>query len=165
MKRIGLLSDTHGYLHPSIFKHFKECDQIWHAGDIGTLDVLDTLEAFKPTIAVYGNIDGQNIRVRTQKNAIFKCEGMKIVITHIGGYPPKYKPTIHELLNREQPDVFICGHSHILKVMPDKPRNLIHMNPGAAGKHGFQQVSTLLRFTIDKARITDMQAIELKTVS
>jgi len=161
MKKIGLLSDTHGFLDPRVFKYFKDCDQIWHAGDIGTVKVIEELEAFKPTIAVFGNIDGHEIRIRTIKNASFKCENMKVLITHIGGYPPKYKPGILPLIAVEKPDIFICGHSHILKVMPDKKHDLLHMNPGASGNNGFHKVKTLLRFEVHNDQIKNLEAIEL----
>jgi len=161
MKKFGLLSDTHGYLDPRVYKHFKDCDEIWHAGDIGTVEVIEKLEAFKPTRAVFGNIDGHDVRIRTIKNASFMCEKMKILITHIGGYPPKYKPGIIPLIKAENPDIFICGHSHILKVMPDKRFDLLHMNPGACGNHGFHKVKTLLRFEVHLDQIKNLEAIEL----
>jgi len=161
MKRIGLLSDTHSYLDPAIFKHFKECDEIWHAGDIGEIDVLDKLNKFKPTRAVYGNIDAAIIRKECPLHQRFMCEGVDVWITHIGGYPKRYSPPIKEAIKKNPPKLFISGHSHILKVMYDKDLGLLHMNPGAAGKHGFHQVKTLLRFTIDGKDIKDLEVIEL----
>ncbi|MEL6141863.1 MAG: metallophosphoesterase family protein, partial [Bacteroidota bacterium] len=136
---IGLLSDTHGFLDPKIFDHFAACDEIWHAGDIGTIALLDELRDFRPTRAVYGNIDDHKVRVATPLNNIFTVNGLKVVITHIGGYPGRYTPRVRKLLDEEQPGLYICGHSHILKVMPDKKRSLIHMNPGACGRHGFHK--------------------------
>jgi len=161
MKRIGLLSDTHSYLDPAIFKHFKECDEIWHAGDIGEIEVLDKLNKFKPTRAVYGNIDAAIIRKECPLHQRFMCEGVDVWITHIGGYPKRYSPPIKEAIKKNPPKLFISGHSHILKVMYDKDLGLLHMNPGAAGKHGFHQVKTLLRFTIDGKDIKDLEVIEL----
>ena len=161
MKRIGLLSDTHSYLDPAIFKHFQECDEIWHAGDIGEIEVLDELNKFKPTRAVYGNIDAAIIRKECPLHQRFMCEGVDVWITHIGGYPKRYSPPIKEAIKKNPPKLFISGHSHILKVMYDKDLGLLHMNPGAAGKHGFHHVKTLLRFTIDGKDIKDLEVIEL----
>lgn len=161
MKRIGLLSDTHAYLHPKIFEHFKSCDEIWHAGDIGTVEVIDQLSAFKPLRAVYGNIDGQDIRKLCHKHQRFRCEEVDVWITHIGGYPKRYAKDIRTKIKKNPPKLFICGHSHILKVMYDQDLQLLHMNPGAAGKYGIHQVITLLRFTIDGKDIKDLEVIEL----
>jgi hypothetical protein len=161
MKRIGLLSDTHSYLDPAVFKHFQECDEIWHAGDIGEIEVLDKLNKFKPTRAVYGNIDAAIIRKECPLHQRFMCEGVDVWITHIGGYPKRYSPPIKDAIKKNPPKLFISGHSHILKVMYDKDLGLLHMNPGAAGKHGFHQVKTLLRFTIDGKDIKDLEVIEL----
>ena len=161
MKRIGLLSDTHSYLDPAVFKHFQECDEIWHAGDIGEIEVLDELNKFKPTRAVYGNIDAAIIRKECPLHQRFMCEGVDVWITHIGGYPKRYSPPIKEAIKKNPPKLFISGHSHILKVMYDKDLGLLHMNPGAAGKYGFHQVKTLLRFTIDGKDIKDLEVIEL----
>ena len=161
MKRIGLLSDTHGFLDEKIINHLKECDEIWHAGDIGSIDVIDQLSEITTVKAVYGNIDGHTIRISCPENQIFECEGLKVWMTHIGGYPPKYNRSIIEGLDRIKPGLFICGHSHILKVMPDQKRNLLHINPGACGKNGFHKVRTMVRFNIDKGRIGDLQVIEL----
>ena len=161
MKRIGLLSDTHSFLDPLVFKHFKECDEIWHAGDIGDIEVYDQLKAFKPIKAVYGNIDGAVIRRVCPLHQRFMCEEVDVWITHIGGYPKRYSTPIKEAIKKNPPKLFISGHSHILKVMYDKELSLLHMNPGAVGKHGFHQVKTLLRFTIDGKDIKDLEVIEL----
>lgn len=162
MIRIGLLSDTHGHFPTSVFKYFEECDEIWHAGDIGSLNVLHSLQKFRPTRAVFGNIDGNAIRQETAENLIFTLEGIKVLITHIGGYPGRYAPEARKIIDHEKPGLFICGHSHILKVMPDPLRpGLLHMNPGAAGIHGFHKTLTILRFSIDSGKITNLQAIEL----
>jgi len=160
--KIGLLSDTHSYLHPKIFEHFKECDEIWHAGDIGSIDVLNQLKLFKPTKAVYGNIDNHKIRIDCSEQLLFDCQGVKVFITHIGGYPYKYTPKIRAELDQHCPQLFICGHSHILKVMYDKNRKLLHINPGAAGKYGIHKVITLLRFEINEGEIKNLELIELK---
>lgn len=161
MKRIGLLSDTHGYLDKGIKKHFAECDEVWHAGDIGTEAVSDALSGWKAYRAVYGNIDGHKLRAMHPENQIFELEGVKVLITHIGGYPGKYVPRVRELIQTEKPKLYICGHSHILKVMFDKKHQVLHMNPGAAGIHGFHQVKTMLRFTLDAGNIKDLEVIEL----
>lgn len=161
MTRIGLISDTHGYLDPRVYKYFEECNEIWHAGDIGTIDVMDKLNEFKPTKGVYGNIDGQEIRVQYPKTLRFNCENVDVFITHIGGYPGRYAPPVREYLKKYPPTLFICGHSHILKVMFDQKLNFLHMNPGAAGNNGFHKIKTLLRFTIDGKQIKDLEVIEL----
>lgn len=160
--KIGLISDTHGYLDPKVFKYFEDCDEIWHAGDIGTLEVAEKLEQFKPMKAVWGNIDGKEIRIRYPEHQHFNCEGLKVWMTHIGGKPPRYSKGIIPVLKTEQPDIFICGHSHILRVMTDEKHNrLLYLNPGAAGVQGFHQIKTLLKFDIEKARISNMQVVEL----
>lgn len=161
MKTIGLLSDTHGYLDPKVLHYFADCDEVWHAGDLGTLELLEELEAFKPTRAVYGNIDGADIRAAAPENLIWDCEGMKVFMTHIGGYPGRYNARVRAILDQEKPGLYICGHSHILKVMPDKKRALLHINPGAAGKHGFHKVKTLTRFKVSDGRLSDLEVIEL----
>ena len=161
MKRIGLISDTHGYLDPKVFKYFDQCEEIWHAGDIGTLEVTDQLQKFRPVRGVYGNIDGSEIRAVFPKNLRFICEGLDVWITHIGGYPGRYSLDVREEIRRNPPGLFICGHSHILKVKRDAQLNLLHMNPGAAGFHGFHKVKTLLRFGVDKGKVVDLEAIEL----
>lgn len=161
MKRIGLLSDTHSYLDERVFQYFEECDEIWHAGDIGDISVADQLEAFKPFRAVYGNIDDHEVRQTYPLHLRFECEGVDVWITHIGGYPGRYDRRIREEIRQNPPKLFICGHSHILKVMPDRKLQLLHINPGAAGKHGFHKVKTLVRFTLEEGRIKDLEVIEL----
>ena len=161
MKRIGLLSDTHSRLDESIFTHFAECDEIWHAGDIGDIAVADTLEGFRPFRAVYGNIDDAKVRRAFPLNLSFVCEGVSVFMTHIGGYPGRYTPRVRAILQDLRPKLYICGHSHILKIMPDrKLNNMLHINPGAAGNHGFHQVKTLVRFTLDKGDIRDLEVVE-----
>ena len=162
MKRIGILSDTHGFLDPRIMDYFSAVDEIWHAGDIGSLEVLDQLRLFKPTRAVYGNIDDAQARLEFPLHQQFFCEGVSVWITHIGGYPGKYNPSIRSELEQNPPKLFICGHSHILKVQFDKKHNLLHMNPGAAGKSGFHQVRTMLRFVIDGTAIQELEIIEIE---
>ena len=161
MKKIGLISDTHSYLHPKVFEHFRYCDEIWHAGDIGDASIIAELGKFKPLRAVYGNIDGQEIRKMCPKNQRFICEEVDVWITHIGGYPNRYSSDVGELIKKNPPKLFISGHSHILKVMYDKKLDLLHMNPGAAGKYGIHKVITMLRFSIDGKEIKDLEVIEL----
>lgn len=161
MKRIGLLSDTHSFLDEQVFTYFAECDEIWHAGDIGDEAIADRLEAFKTLRAVYGNIDTPALRRRFPGDCRFECEGMKVWITHIGGYPGRYDKRVRAILTEDAPDLFICGHSHILKIMPDKKHGLIHINPGACGNHGFHHIKTLVRFTIKEGRMYDVEVIEL----
>lgn len=161
MKRIGLLSDTHAHFPEEVYKYFAEVDEIWHAGDIGNMQVVEKLVAFKPLRAVYGNIDGNEIRKLFPEDNRFTVEGARVWMTHIGGYPGKYHPRIKKQLEITKPELFICGHSHILKVIPDKNLNLLHLNPGAAGKEGFHKVRTLLRFSIEAGKVKDMEAIEL----
>mgnify|MGYP002079018416 CR=1 FL=1 len=161
MKTIGLLSDTHGTLHERVFHHFADCDEIWHAGDIGTTDIIDQLEKFKPLRAVFGNIDGSAVRKRTSENLIFTVEGLKVYITHIGGYPGKYDKKAFTTLQKEKPGLFICGHSHILKVQFDSNNQWLCMNPGAAGNIGWHTIITLLKFQISQGEIKNLQAIEL----
>lgn len=159
--KIGLLSDTHGHLDERVYKHFKVCDEIWHAGDIGTMEVLEKLEKFKPTRAVFGNIDGQKIRSATTEDLWFECLGLTVWITHIGGYPPKYNKRTKAILEKRSPDLFICGHSHILKIIKDSKNDLLHINPGASGIQGFHKVKTLVRFDIENTAIKNLQVIEL----
>ena len=160
MKKIGLLSDTHGWLNPKIFEFFKDCDEIWHVGDIGSADVANSLSAFKPLRAVYGNIDDYKIRLMFPKINIFTIENVKVMMTHIGGYPGHYEPGIKELIIKEKPNIFISGHSHILKVMNDHDLHLLHINPGAAGNSGFHKVITMVRFQIDGSEIKNMELYE-----
>ncbi len=162
MKRIGLLSDTHGFLHPRVFDFFVPCDEIWHAGDIGNMTVADQLEQFKPFKAVYGNIDDHQIRTRYPEQLLFNCESVKVFITHIGGYPGRYASGIEERIKKEQPKLFISGHSHILKVMPDHKNGLLHINPGAAGKYGIHKVITLVRFSIIDHQIENLEINEIE---
>lgn len=162
MKRIGLLSDTHTFLHPRLKEIFASCDEIWHAGDIGNEATAEQLKAIKPLRAVYGNIDGQNIRIQFPEVLTFFCEEVKVLMIHIGGYPKRYSPKARILIKKEKPKLFISGHSHILKVMFDKENELLHINPGASGKSGFHKVITAIRFTIDKDEIKDLEVIELK---
>ncbi len=161
MKKILLLSDTHGHLDDRIKKYAEEADELWHAGDIGTTDVSDALQKIKPLKAVFGNIDGAEIRKEFPLNNRFLCEEVDVWITHIGGYPGRYSPAVKEEIKKNPPQLFISGHSHILKVMNDKNLNLLHMNPGAAGKQGFHQMRTMLRFKIDGREIKDLEVIEL----
>jgi len=161
MLRIALLSDTHNYLEPGLHKYLESCDQIWHAGDIGTISICEELRKIKPLIAVYGNIDGQDVRKEYPGEVEFMCEGVKIFMTHIGGYPGHYPSTLRKQLEEKKPGLFICGHSHILRVIYDKEHQLLHINPGAAGIHGFHQVKTLVRFSILDSEIKDLEVIEL----
>ncbi|WP_291949827.1 metallophosphoesterase family protein [Chitinophaga sp.] len=155
------MSDTHSYLHPQVFTYFEGVDEIWHAGDIGDSKIADQLEAFKPFRAVWGNIDGKDIRVRYPETLHFNLEGVQVMITHIGGYPGKYAPGVKAELIAHQSKLFICGHSHILKVMPDPALGLLHMNPGACGQQGWHKVKTLLRFQLEAGRIQELEVIEL----
>lgn len=161
MVRIGLLSDTHSWLDSDIFTYFSQCDEVWHAGDLGSMEVLEELEAFRPTRAVFGNIDDARIRVAAPENQVFTLDGLSVVMTHIGGYPGRYNARVKELLDTHQPGLYICGHSHILKVMPDKKRQLLHINPGACGNHGFHKMRTIVRFAIQEGKITDLEVVEL----
>ena len=161
MTKIGLISDTHNYLDESVFEHFKDCDEIWHGGDFGTVEIANRLKEFKPFKGVYGNIDGMDIRKEYPEQLVFMCEGVKVLIRHIGGYPPKYNPETKKEILIHRPQLFISGHSHILKVMYDNKLNCLHMNPGAAGKQGWHKVRTLLRFNIDGTEMKDCEVIEL----
>lgn len=162
MKRIGLLSDTHSYLDPKIKSYFQEVDEIWHAGDIGSIELLDELKSFKPTRAVWGNIDNHEIRRETKEFLRFTIEGVEVLITHIGGRPGKYsKPAFDELSKNGAPKLFICGHSHITLVQMDKIHDMLWMNPGACGFKGFHAIKTILRFSISGDRIHDLEVIEL----
>jgi len=161
MVSIGLLSDTHGYLPEAVFRHFDQVDEIWHAGDVGDLSVLEQLQAFKPLRGVYGNIDGPAVKAHFPLDNIFIMEGVKVLMRHIGGYPGRYAPGVRDLIKKEKPRLFISGHSHILKVMYDEKLACLHMNPGAAGKQGWHQVQTLLKFRINEDQIMDCQVIEL----
>ena len=161
MKKILLLSDTHSHIDEAILKYARQADEIWHAGDIGTLKVTDALAKIKPVRAVYGNIDDHVIQKEFPENNRFFCEGVDVWLTHIGGYPGKYEKGIRKEINDNPPKLFICGHSHILKVMPDRDLDLLHMNPGAIGHHGIHHIRTLLTFQINAGKISDVKAIEL----
>ena len=164
--KIGLISDTHSYLDPQVLEYFAHCDQVWHAGDIGTAEVAQALQAICPLKAVHGNIDGNDLRNNYPHDQEFDCEGFKVWITHIGGFPPDYTTKIRQQLDSLKPQIFVCGHSHILKIVPDHNRQLIHINPGAAGKEGFHHIRTLLRFDLNPApnvfkAITNLEVIHL----
>lgn len=160
--KIGLLSDTHDYVDDQILRHLAGRDEIWHAGDFGTAKVAERLSEVAPLRGVYGNIDGQDIRVLYPKVLRFEANGLDVLMTHIGGYPGKYHPDIRHEIKTNPPGLFITGHSHILKVMPDKSlNNLLHLNPGAAGRHGFHQIRTMMRFSIEDGQVRDLQVIEL----
>lgn len=161
MKKIGLLSDTHNYLDDAVFKHFEQCDEIWHAGDFGNVELADKLATFKPLRGVYGNIDGQDIRTVYPEHLRFRCEEVDVWMTHIGGYPGRYNPKIRLEIQRNPPQLFVCGHSHILKVMFDQKLKCLHLNPGAAGKQGWHAVRTLMRFNIEGDKIEGLEVIEL----
>lgn len=161
MTRIGLLSDTHSFLDPKIFEYFKDVDEIWHAGDVGSMEVIDQLRAFKPLRGVYGNIDDHLIRRELPEFNRFMCEEVEVLITHIAGKPGKYSKPAQEELDKKSPKLFICGHSHILLVKMDPKYNMLWMNPGACGYKGFHQVKTILRFSIDGDKIQQLEAIEL----
>lgn len=160
MKQIGLLSDTHGFLHPSVFNHFKDCDEIWHAGDFGP-DVADQLASFKPLRGVFGNIDGKEIRAEFPEVLRFTCENVEVLIIHIGGYPGRYTQLAKGQIYTKSPQLFISGHSHILKVQFDENFQCLHINPGAAGKIGWHKVQTLIRFCITGEKIHNLEVIEL----
>lgn len=162
MKKISLLSDTHSILDERFIPHLKNSDEIWHAGDIGSLDVYDKLTKLTDVKAVYGNIDDHKIRIGLKSELFFKCEGVNIYMTHIGGYPGKYSKGIKEKIEKTNPNIFICGHSHILKIMNDKKNKLLFLNPGAAGNHGVHKVKTIIKFDIDDKEIRNLKIIELK---
>lgn len=161
MKRIGLLSDTHSCWDDRYLTHFNDCDEIWHAGDIGSMRIIEQLEAHRPVRAVCGNIDGPEVRFRFSEVARFTIEGCNVLMKHIGGYPGHYDPSIRNTIYKERPQLFVSGHSHILKVMYDKTVGCLHINPGAAGKQGWQQVRTIIKFTIDNGEFKDIEVIEL----
>ena len=165
MKKIGLLSDTHGFVDPKIYKYFKEVDEIWHAGDVGDYEVILQLNMIAPVIAVYGNIDGTPIRSRYPGHQRLVREGLDIWMTHIGGYPGNYDPRVKPAIFTNPPGLFIAGHSHILKVIPDKKNGFLHINPGAAGRNGLHQVRTLVRFEVEQGRVQNLDVIEMGTRS
>ena len=162
MTRIGVLSDTHGLLDKRVLEHFRDVDEIWHAGDIGSMEVLQALREFKPTRAVFGNMDSGDVRYLLSEFYRFRVEDVNVLMTHIGGYPGKYNPWLIPMFRKDPPDLFVCGHSHILKVQYDSLYKFLTMNPGAAGKQGWQPCQTLLRFTIDGAKIDNLEVIELE---
>lgn len=161
MKKIGLMSDTHGDIPKSLYKYFKDVDEIWHAGDVGSVEVIDELEAFKPVRGVYGNIDDAKIRTIFPKTQEFECEGMLVNMIHIAGKPYKYTQDAYDLIQKNKPQIFVCGHSHILKVEFVKQAQMLWLNPGACGNKGFHKIKTLLRFSIDTGKVKDMEVIEL----
>jgi putative phosphoesterase len=161
MHRIGLLSDTHSSIHPRVFEFFKNCDEIWHAGDIGSTDVAEKLSQFKFLRAIYGNIDGTTLRDSFPEIQIFTVESVKVLMIHIGGYPGHYPPGIRNLLVSEKPKIFICGHSHILKVIYDDKYRVLHINPGAAGNSGLHKTITMVRFVIDGDQIKDLEVLDI----
>ena len=163
MKRIGLISDTHGYLDEKVFEYFKDCDEILHAGDFGNIELLNQLriQSGLPVRGVYGNIDGQDIRSEFPEQLLFNCEDVKVFMKHIGGYPGRYAPGVKDMIIKEKPLLFISGHSHILKVIYDDKLHCLHINPGAAGKQGWQKVRTIIRFVIDGKEIKNCEVIEL----
>ncbi len=162
MKKIVVLSDTHGYIDNQILKFVKLADEVWHVGDIGSLEIIDALKLLKPLRAVYGNIDNKFIRTEYPLDNKFTIEKVSVWMTHIGGYPAKYNARIKDEISKNPPKLFISGHSHILKVIFDKKLNLLHMNPGAAGKYGFHKVRTMLRFEIHDDKISNLEIIELE---
>ncbi len=159
--KIGLISDTHGYLDEQVFRIFEHCDEIWHAGDFGSIELANKLAAFKPLIGVYGNIDGSDVSDVYPETLRFTKEGLDVMITHIGGYPPRYNPLVLQLLRENPPQLFICGHSHILKVMFDKKLNCLHMNPGAAGRQGWHTMRTVIKFDIESGKVMNCEVVEL----
>jgi putative phosphoesterase len=159
--KIGLISDTHGWIHPRLFDHFAACDEIWHAGDIGNIETADSLAVFKPLKAVYGNMDDSLVRTVYKEHLIFNAEEVRVWITHIGGTPGHYYQKIKPAIFENPPDIFICGHSHIAKIMYDKKAGFLYVNPGAAGYVGFHEYMTAIRFQIDGKKIHDMELIEL----
>ncbi len=161
MKIIGLLSDTHGYFHPRIPEFFSGCDEIWHAGDIGSVEVIERLESIATVRAVYGNIDGGILRKDFPEAAFFTVEGLKVLMMHIGGYPGRYTSQARQLIMKYRPGLFISGHSHILKVMPDNKFGLLHINPGAAGNSGFHKSITAVRFIIENGRPADLEVLDI----
>ncbi len=161
MKKIGVLSDTHGTLIPQVFTFFKDVDEIWHAGDIGNIETAEQLEAFKPLRAVHGNIDDYVVRLQYPEDLYFQVEDVHVYMTHIGGYPGHYMPEVRIILQEKHPALYVCGHSHILKVMYDKNLELLHINPGAAGQSGFHKKITMVRFAIDGKEIKDMEIFDL----
>ncbi len=162
MKKIGILSDTHGFLNPKLFDFFKDCDELWHAGDWGSIDLVYALRKFKPVKSVYGNIDGKEIRLEMPDILQFEVEKIKVCMLHIGGYPGNYSPEFKKIINQLSIDLMVCGHSHILRVMRDQKFNFMHINPGACGNHGFQPVNTAIRLKIEGSKLFDLEVWEQK---
>jgi uncharacterized protein len=160
MKKIGLISDTHGFVHPELPRIFKDCDEIWHAGDFGGIETADTLRQIKPLRGVYGNIDDNIVRSEFAEIDRFLCEEVDVMMIHIGGYPGNYRPKVNAIMKTRPPKLFISGHSHILKIMHDKKYDCLHLNPGSAGRQGFHKSITILRFTINGNIISDMEVVE-----
>jgi uncharacterized protein len=161
MMKIGILSDTHGYIHPRVIDFFSDVNEIWHAGDIGTMTVAHQLMAIKPTRAVYGNIDGQDVRLEFPGLQIFQVEQVKVLLTHIGGYPGHYDQKARLLIEHERPKLFVCGHSHILKVIYDQKYDLLHINPGSAGKYGIHKSITAVRLIIENSNMRDLEVLDI----
>ena len=161
MKKIALISDTHSFLGKDVVSHLRDVDEIWHAGDVGDPKMMDVLSEIKETKGVYGNIDGTEVRAQYPLNLIFECEDVKVLMTHIGGYPGRYTKRVKELLVKEKPQLYICGHSHICKVMRDKALNVLHMNPGACGYEGFHSFRTMLKFECSAGEILNLELVEL----
>ena len=161
MTRIGIISDTHNYLDENVFKHFEQCNEIWHAGDFGNIEIANRLQAFRPLKGVFGNIDGQDVRNIYPEKLRWNCEEVSVFMTHIGGYPPRYNPEVKKELTASPAQLFICGHSHILKIMFDDKLHCLHINPGAAGNQGWHKVKTIVRLTIDGKNMKDCEVIEL----
>lgn len=161
MQKIGLLSDTHSYLDPQLEEFFKDCDEIWHAGDVGNIEVIKELEKWKPLRCVYGNIDDHKLRAEFPEILNFMCEEVNVLMLHIGGTPNKYRATAQNAINYYRPQLFICGHSHILKVQYDKKNEMLFINPGASGNHGFHHIRTAVRFCIEGKNIKDLEVVEL----
>jgi uncharacterized protein len=159
--KIGILSDTHGYLPPQVFKHFSAVDEIWHAGDVGSVDIITQLQNFKPTRGVFGNIDGQDVRGYFPEYIFFNVANTPILITHIGGYPPRYNSFSKPLIHHFAPKLFVCGHSHILKIQYDAAFDCLHINPGACGKQGWHKVQTLVTLEVNNGKFSNAQVIEL----
>jgi putative phosphoesterase len=159
--KIVLISDTHSYLDPKSLPYLKACDEIWHAGDIGNVALAEQLETIAPLRAVYGNIDGHELRARYPEEWMAEVQGLSVYMIHIGGYPGRYPKKLRARLETLRPDLFICGHSHILKVMRDKKLDLLHLNPGACGRHGFHRMKTFLQFEINEGKLEQLQVVEL----
>jgi hypothetical protein len=159
--RIGVISDTHSWVDPAVYEHFAGVDEIWHAGDAGSLEVITELEAFRPVKAVWGNCDDFKVRSATREYLSFMIARKRVLIIHIGGYPGHYSPRALELIMEHKPDIFVCGHSHILKVIFDKKFNMLCVNPGSAGRTGMHKVKTVIRFSVEDDKISDMEVIEL----